>query len=101
MKEIDLSQVELNNFLELINVFGDNLSILSVTKINNFAWDWIPSFRCAIISIDNNNNKIYFNIKKKILYRLSDKKKIENINYQAKFYMIIFTKSKMIAQNEI
>ena len=98
LKEINLSSIELKNFLDLIKVFGDNLSILSVTKINDFGWDWVPSFRCALLAIDNNNTKIYFDIKNKISYRLNDKKEMNNLDLKSTFYMIIFANSKMIAQ---
>ena len=98
LKEINLNNNELNNFLELIKVFGDNLSILSVEKINNFAWDWIPSFRCAILAIDKYNNKFYFDIKNKVLYRLSDKIELEELNVKSKFYLVIFANSKMIVK---
>ena len=98
LKEINLKDNELNNFLELIKVFGDNLSILSVEKINNFALDWIPSFRCAILAIDENNNKIYFDVKNKVLYRLSDRTKIEGLDVKSKIYIIIFANSKMIVK---
>lgn len=98
LKEINLNDDELKNFLELIQEFGDNLSILSVEKIDHFGWDWIPSFRCAILAIDKNNNKIYFDIKNKISYRLSDKQEIEDLNLKSKFYLIIFANSKMIVK---
>ena len=98
LKEINLNNNELKNFLELIKVFGDNLSILSVEKINNFALDWIPSFRCAILAIDENNNKIYFDVKNKVLYRLSDRTKIEGLDVKSKIYIIIFANSKMIVK---
>ena len=98
LKEINLNNNELKNFKELIKVFGDNLSILSVEKINNFAWDWIPSFRCAILAIDKYNNKFYFDIKNKVLYRLSDKIELEELNVKSKFYLVIFANSKMIVK---
>ena len=70
---------------------------MSVTKINDLSFNWVPSFRCAVLTIDNKNNKFYYDIANKKLYNLKTKEETENFNIKSDCYMIIFVKSNMIA----
>ena len=98
LKLINFTNQELKNLFELVKEFGDNLSILKVIEINDFALNWIPSFRCAIVAVDG-VNKIYYDIKENVSYKLSTNTKIKILNVMnTNFYMIIFTNSKMIKE---
>ena len=96
LKKINLSEVEKRNFIDLVKHFGENLKILSVTLIKDLSLDWIPSFRCAVLTVDKKKNKFYYDIANKKLYNLKTKKETENFNTNSDCYMVIFSKSNMI-----
>ena len=96
LQKINMSQTEKKNLFNLVKDFGNELSILSVIQIDNLSFNWKPSFRCAILEVDENNNKYYYDTSQKKLYSLQTKKEKTNLSIESTFYMIIFVNSKLI-----
>ena len=79
LQTINMSQTEKKNLFNFVKDFGNELSILSVIQIDNLSLNWKPSFRCAILEVDENNNKYYYDTSQKKLYSLQNKKKKKQI----------------------
>ena len=96
LNDLHLTKGEKKNFNELVSHFGDNLSILSITKINDLGLNWIPSYRCAILIKDQNKN-IYYDIKDRKMYNLKTKKIVPRNAPTSDYYLIIFIDSNLLA----
>lgn len=96
IKSLKLTDKQKRNLFEKVKSFGDNISILKITRIDNLSLNWIPSFRSAILIVNSKDRKFYYNIGEKIAYNLDDGKSVQTLELKSKFYLIIFANSNMI-----
>jgi len=97
LNNLDFTDSQKENLFNFVKIFGTNITILKITKIDNLCWGLIPSFRSAILIVDSKNKKYYYDIGQKISYNLDNKEKEYYLDLNSKFYLIIFANKNMIA----
>ena len=97
INNINFSNVEKNNLLNLMSFYDKDLEILKIVKIS-FCSE-ISNYDCAIVFV-NKNCKLFIDEKNKKSYSLSDMSESNSIRIDGDFYLIRFAPKKMILNNK-